>query len=156
METEKMARRQGKAAFDAALQALVSMMVADNEPETLLDVQPLRPMYSKDSALRNACYQVAEITCDLSCRVVPIGRVEQPWRSRDDQGKQMEDKRLMTFEDLYNRRQAGRLTADDAAEILGVSTRTFRRCRAGFEEEVVSPDMVEFESDADRTSAVAV
>ena len=69
---------------------------------------------------------------------------------------QMEDKRLMTFEELYNRRQAGRLTADDAAEILGVSTRTFRRCRAGFEEEVVSPDMVEFETDADRTSTAAV
>ena len=49
--------------------------------------------------------------------------------------KQMEDKRLMTFEELYNRRQAGRLTADDAAEILGVSTRTFRRWRARFEDE---------------------
>ena len=49
--------------------------------------------------------------------------------------KQMEDKRLMTFEELYNRRRAGRLTADGAAEILGVSTRTFRRWRAPFEDE---------------------
>ena len=49
--------------------------------------------------------------------------------------KQMEDKRLMTFEELYNRRQAGRLTADDAAEMPGVSTRTFRRWRARFEED---------------------
>ena len=47
----------------------------------------------------------------------------------------MEDKRLMTFEELYNRRRAGRLAADDAAEILGVSTRTFRRRRARFEDE---------------------
>ena len=47
----------------------------------------------------------------------------------------MEDKRIMTFEELYNRNRIGRLTADQAAEIQGVSTRTFRRWRARYEDE---------------------
>ena len=47
----------------------------------------------------------------------------------------MEGKRLMTFEGLYNRRRASRLTVDDVAEILRVSTRMFRRWRARCEDE---------------------
>lgn len=49
--------------------------------------------------------------------------------------KQMEDKWLMIFEEMYNRRRAGWLSADDTAEMLGVSMRTFRRWLARFEAE---------------------
>ena len=49
--------------------------------------------------------------------------------------EQMENKRLMTFEELKKRRRIGRLTADDAAEILGIWTRRYRRWRARYEDE---------------------
>ena len=49
--------------------------------------------------------------------------------------KQKEDKRFVTFEELNNRRRTGRLSAEDAAEILGVSTRAFRRWRARYKDE---------------------
>ena len=45
--------------------------------------------------------------------------------------KQMEDKRLMTFEELHDRRRAARLSA----EMPGVSTRAFPRRRARYEDE---------------------
>ena len=43
--------------------------------------------------------------------------------------------RLMKFEEIYSRRQARQLTQDQAAEILGVSTRTFRRWEDRYEAE---------------------
>ena len=49
--------------------------------------------------------------------------------------KRMEDKRFMTFEELCNRRRAGRLSTEDAAEMPGVSTRTFRRWCERYEDE---------------------
>jgi len=41
----------------------------------------------------------------------------------------------MKFEEIYSRRQARQLTQDQAAEILGVSTRTFRRWEDRYEAE---------------------
>jgi Helix-turn-helix domain len=39
---------------------------------------------------------------------------------------------MMRFEDAFNRHKAGRLTAEDAAELLGISARHFRRQCARF------------------------
>ena len=47
----------------------------------------------------------------------------------------LQEVRLMKFEELYSRRQARQLTQDQAAEILGVSTRTFRRWEDRYEAE---------------------
>ena len=43
--------------------------------------------------------------------------------------------RLMKFEEVYGRARAGTLSQEEAAEILGVSERTFRRWRGRFEAE---------------------
>ena len=47
----------------------------------------------------------------------------------------LQEVRLMKFEELYSRRQARQLTQDQAAEILGVSARTFRRWEDRYEAE---------------------
>lgn len=39
----------------------------------------------------------------------------------------MQRRRRMKFEELFERRQAGQLSQEDAARVLGVSVRTFRR-----------------------------
>ena len=41
--------------------------------------------------------------------------------------KRKEDRRLMMFEDAHSMWTEGRLTQEQAAELLGVSARTFRR-----------------------------
>lgn len=43
--------------------------------------------------------------------------------------------RLMKFEEVYGRTRAGTLSQEVAAEILGISERTFRRWRGRFEAE---------------------
>jgi len=43
--------------------------------------------------------------------------------------------RLMKFEEVYGRTRAGTLSQEEAAEILGISERTFRRWRGRFEAE---------------------
>ena len=43
--------------------------------------------------------------------------------------------RLMKFEEVYGRTRAGMLSQEEAAEILGISERTFRRWRGRFEAE---------------------
>jgi transposase len=45
--------------------------------------------------------------------------------------------RRMKFEDVYGRWQAHRLSQAEAAEILGMSERTFRRWRDRYEDEVL-------------------
>ena len=46
---------------------------------------------------------------------------------------QFQGLRLMKFEEVYGRTQAGTLSQEEAAEILGISERTFRRWRGRFE-----------------------
>ena len=46
---------------------------------------------------------------------------------------QFQGLRLMKFEEVYGRTRAGALSQEEAAEILGVSERTFRRWRGRFE-----------------------
>ena len=41
--------------------------------------------------------------------------------------------RIMRFEDLYERRTKGKLTVEEAAEMLGVHERTFRRWSRKYE-----------------------
>ena len=47
----------------------------------------------------------------------------------------LQELRLMKFEELYSRRQARQLTQTQAAEILGISVRTFRRWEDRYEAE---------------------
>ena len=42
--------------------------------------------------------------------------------------------RLMRFEEVYDRRLGGRLTVSEAADILGIDERTFRRWNRRYEE----------------------
>ena len=46
---------------------------------------------------------------------------------------QFQGLRLMKFEEVYGRTRAGTLSQEEAAEILGISERTFRRWRGRFE-----------------------
>jgi len=46
---------------------------------------------------------------------------------------QFQGLRLMKFEEVYGRTRAGALSQEEAAEILGISERTFRRWRGRFE-----------------------
>jgi transposase len=45
----------------------------------------------------------------------------------------LQEIRQMRFEELYERRRGGRLTQEEAAEILGVDVRTFRRWSRRYE-----------------------
>ena len=45
----------------------------------------------------------------------------------------LQEVRRTKFDDIYSRRTAGKLTQERAAEILGVSIRTFRRWEERFE-----------------------
>ena len=47
----------------------------------------------------------------------------------------LQEVRLMKFDDLYSRRTAGKLTQEQAAEILGISVRTMRRWEERYEAE---------------------
>jgi len=49
--------------------------------------------------------------------------------------EQFQGIRLMKFEEVYGRTRAGMLSQEEAAEILGISERTFRRWRGRFEAE---------------------
>ena len=49
--------------------------------------------------------------------------------------EQFQGLRLMKFEEVYGRTRAGTLSQEEAAEILGISERTFRRWRGRFEAE---------------------
>lgn len=51
-----------------------------------------------------------------------------------DKAKVLQEVRLMRFEELYERRSGGRLTMCEAADILGVDERTFRRWSRKYEE----------------------
>lgn len=51
-----------------------------------------------------------------------------------EMAKVLREVRLMRFEELYDRRLGGRLTAFEAADILGVDERTFRRWSRRYEE----------------------
>ena len=52
--------------------------------------------------------------------------------------EQVQGLRLMKFEEIYERTTARRLSQHEAASILGVSERTFRRWRDRFEAEAAS------------------
>ncbi len=47
--------------------------------------------------------------------------------------EQLQGLRLMKFEDVYGRSYRGELSQSEAAEVLGMSERTFRRYRDRFE-----------------------
>ncbi len=47
----------------------------------------------------------------------------------------LQEVRLMKFDDLHSRRTAGKLTQEQAAEILGISVRTMRRWEERYEAE---------------------
>ena len=49
--------------------------------------------------------------------------------------EQLQGLRLMKFEEIYGRSHRGELSQAEAAEILGISERTFRRWRERFEAE---------------------
>ena len=49
--------------------------------------------------------------------------------------EQVQGLRLMKFEEVYGRSHRGGLSQAEAAEVLGVSERTFRRWRARYEAE---------------------
>ena len=50
--------------------------------------------------------------------------------------------RLMKFEDVYGRSYRGELSQAEAAEVLGMSERTFRRYRERFEHAVAPSQCV--------------
>jgi transposase len=52
-----------------------------------------------------------------------------------ERAKVLQEIRNMRFEELYDRWQGGRLTQEEAAEILGVDARTMRRWTRRYEEE---------------------
>lgn len=52
-----------------------------------------------------------------------------------DKAKVLQEVRLMRFHEVYERRLGGRLTNSEAADILGVDERTFRRWKKQYEEE---------------------
>ena len=52
-----------------------------------------------------------------------------------DKGNLLREIRKMRFEELYERRLGGKLTTLEAADILGVDQRTFRRWSRRYEEE---------------------
>lgn len=51
-----------------------------------------------------------------------------------DMARVLREVRLMRFEEVYDRRLGGRLTASEAADILGIDERTFRRWNRRYEE----------------------
>ena len=51
--------------------------------------------------------------------------------------RKLQEMRMMYFEELFSKWQARKLTQEDAARLLGVSTRTFRRYARRYEEDSV-------------------
>ena len=49
----------------------------------------------------------------------------------------LQERRMQTFQDVLGHWQARRLSAQEAAELLGMSERSFRRYRRRYEEEGV-------------------
>ena len=51
--------------------------------------------------------------------------------------RKLQEMRMMYFEEIFSKWQARKLTQEDAARLLGVSTRTFRRYARRYEEDSV-------------------
>ena len=52
-----------------------------------------------------------------------------------NRAKVLQEIRLMRFKDLYEKQQSKKLTQVEAADLLGMSERTFRRCSRRYEAE---------------------
>jgi len=52
-----------------------------------------------------------------------------------DMARVLREVRLMRFEEVYDRRLGGRLTVSEAADILGIDERTFRRWSRRYEDD---------------------